>query len=153
MKNQKNTSTQTTKKINRLQFNANMEAAESDFERFEAEFIPADDFFEVESSVEEELKAVWDGVRQVAVSGFAKHGRGYVAIFPNAKGGNSYSSEMLHKSCLQNAEVMYITPGSSKDYFYGANLPDYDAETEVVFAIDFSDGKVLGVTGFGKTLF
>lgn len=139
------------RKVERLDFNESGENRERNFTRYEMEFIPSDDL-DIEMQVGDELKQAWDGVARVAVEGYKKSGRGYVAIFPNAVGRNRYTGELPYESCLKDAEVFYVTPGSERDFRQHDYLEDYNPETEIAFVIDFSDGMVKGVASLGEVL-
>jgi hypothetical protein len=139
------------KKIERLEQNENDVFSERRFTRYEMEFIPSDDL-DIETQVEDALKDFWEGVAKVASKGYAKLGRGYVFIQPNAIGHNRYSGELAYEDCFKDAEVEYVIPGSSRDFYCHNYLANYDPATEVLFIVDFSDGRAVGVTSFGEAL-
>lgn len=141
-----------TERIERLKFNEHDMASAQSFARYEMEFIPSDDL-DIETQVGDELKNVWDGIAKVASEGYAKYGRGYVFIQPNLIGYNRYSGQLAYDNeCLKGAEVEYVTPNSQRYFYHHDYLEEYDPKTEVIFLIDFSDGRAVGITSFGKAL-
>jgi hypothetical protein len=142
----------TTKKVELLDFYETEEKGERNFTRYEAEFIPREEL-DIEYSVGEGLKQAWEGVATVAVEGYKKSGRGYVAVIPASVNNRTrFTGELEFDSCLLKAEVFYIAPGDERDFCHHYYLENYDPNTEIAFVIDFSDGMVQGVASFGEVL-
>lgn len=134
-------------KAPKLQFNdVNDDAS---FARYDAEFHPTEDF-DVYEAVEEQLKWCWNSIASVAREGFNKVGRGYVYIGPNF-----CSAELAARRDFHGLEVEYMAEYDPRSLFLFrdvSRLPEYNAETEVVFFIDFNDGYMDGVASLGKPL-